>query len=160
MWEHISTDSQRIHIPTAKAGMREQPIPTRLADMLAEEWRKRGRPKGFLFPTTRADAKQAHRSTMAKQFARAATRAGLDTTRVTPHILRHTAITELVRAGVDLPTIQKISGHKTLAMVLRYTQLADAHVDESLGALDASFSDTLTPKLHTGENVTPIKGVR
>ena len=159
-WEHISTDSKRIHIPTAKAGMREQPIPTRLADMLAEEWRKRGRPKGFLFPTTRSDAKQAHRSTMAKQFARAATRAGLDTTRVTPHILRHTAITELVRAGVDLPTIQKISGHKTLSMVLRYTQLADAHVDESLGALDASFSDTFTPKLHTGENATPIKGVR
>jgi site-specific recombinase XerD len=32
--------------------------------------------------------------------------------------MRHTAITNLVKAGVDLPTIQKISGHKRLAMVI------------------------------------------
>lgn len=151
-WEHISCESRRIHIPTAKAGTREQPIPKKLADLLAEEWRDRCQPTGYLFPTTRSDAKHPHRSTMATQFARAVMRAGLDASRVTPHILRHTAITELVRAGVDLPTIQRISGHKTLAMVLRYTQLADAHVDESLGALDASFSDQITPELHTVEN--------
>lgn len=159
-WEHINTDSQRIHIPTAKAGMREQPIPSKLADMLAEEWRKRGRPRGYLFPTTRADAKHPHRSTMSKQFARAAERAGLDTSRVTPHILRHTAITDLVRAGVDLPTIQKISGHKTLAMVLRYTQLADSHVDDSLSALNANFSGTITPKLHTPGKVASLDEAR
>lgn len=159
-WEHISTDSQRIHIPTAKAGMREQPIPSKLADMLAEEWRKRGRPKGYLFPTTRADAKHPHRSTMSKQFARAAERAGLDTSRVTPHILRHTAITDLVRAGVDLPTIQKISGHKTLAMVLRYTQLVDSHVDDSLSALNANFAGTVTPELHTPGNVASLDEAR
>ncbi|WP_202944828.1 tyrosine-type recombinase/integrase [Nitrosospira multiformis] len=29
------------------------------------------------------------------------------------HTLRHTAITHLVQAGVDLPTVKRISGHKT-----------------------------------------------
>lgn len=36
------------------------------------------------------------------------------------HDLRHTAITNLRRAGVDLVTIQRISGHKTMAMLARY----------------------------------------
>lgn len=76
-------------------------------------------------------------------------RAGLLPSKVTPHILRHTAITALVTAGVDLPTIQRISGHKTLAMILRYTQLSNAHVDRSMENLDAAFSATVTPELHT-----------
>lgn len=155
-WEQFSFDTRRLHIPQAKAGNREQPIPASLSDRMEKEWRQRGRPKGWLFPTTRADAKHPHRSTMHKQFARAVERAGLDTKKVTPHICRHTAITELVKAGVDLPTIQKFSGHKTLQMVLRYTQLADAHVDESLSVLDASFSDAITPRLHTGDKVADI----
>ena len=79
---------------------------------------------------------------------------------MTPHILRHTAITDLVRAGVDLPTIQKISGHKTLAMVLRYTQLADSHVDDSLSALNANFSGTITPELHTRGKVASLDEAR
>ena len=78
------------------------------------------------------------------------TRAKLDPAKVTPHILRHTAITGLVKAGVDLPTIQRISGHKTLAMVLRYTQLTDGHIDQQVSKLDAAVSGAFAPELHTG----------
>jgi len=46
--------------------------------------------------------------------------------------MRHTAITALVKAGVDLPTIQRISGHKTLDMVLRYTHVHDEHIDDAI----------------------------
>lgn len=51
--------------------------------------------------------------------------------------------------GVDLPTIQQISGHKTLSMVLRYTQLSNDHVDRSVSLLDGTFFDDITPELHT-----------
>lgn len=159
-WEQVGFDSLRIHIPEAKAGMREQPILTSLANRLKEEWQARGRPKGWLFPSSRADAKSPHRTAMGKQFARTVKRAGLDPDRVTPHILRHTLITELVKKGVDLPTIQRVSGHKTLQMVLRYTQIADAHVDESVRSLDASFSDAITPDLHTGPKVASLPNAR
>lgn len=60
-----------------------------------------------------------------------------------------TAITGLIKEGVDLPTVQRISGHKTLAMVLRYTHLTDDHVDRSVAKLDAAFEAAFTPKLHT-----------
>jgi integrase len=46
--------------------------------------------------------------------------AGLDPRQIVQHTLRHTAITNLVKVGVDLPTVQRISGHKTLQMVARY----------------------------------------
>ena len=49
--------------------------------------------------------------------------------------MRHTAITKLVQAGVDVPTIQRISGHKTAAMVLRYVHVHGQHIDEGIAAL-------------------------
>lgn len=63
--------------------------------------------------------------------------------------MRRTAITRLVQAGVDLPTIQRISGHKTLDMVLRYTKLDEGHIDAAMDKIDAALGDTITQELHT-----------
>ena len=152
-WEHIDFDNRRIFLPTAKAGGREQPMPPILADALAKERKQLGDPESWMFPTARTDAKHEHRQSMSEQFRRTVTRAKLDPAKVTPHILRHTAITALVKAGVDLPTIQRISGHKTLAMVLRYTQLTDDHIDEQVAKLEAAFSGAFAPELHTAPKI-------
>lgn len=148
-WDEIDFAHRRIHIPQAKAGQREQPITAALAETLKKERDQRPDQMGWLFPTKRKDAKRPHRQTMAEQFRRAVERAKLDPAKVTPHVLRHTAITALVKAGVDLPTIQRISGHKTLAMVLRYTHLTDDHVDQAVAKLDTGFSHAIAPELHT-----------
>ena len=97
---------------------------------------------------------------MGKPFRRAVIRAGLDPTQVTPHVMRHTAITNLVQAGVDLPTIQRISGHKTLAMVLRYTHVHGSHIDQAIRAIGKGLpepsknkpADTITQELHIAPN--------
>lgn len=136
-WDEIDFDQRRIYIGRAKAGQREQPIPPSLASALKDEWTQLGEPKCWLFPTSRGNAKRPHRQTMAPQFRRTVERAKLDPAKVTPHVLRHTAITTLVQAGVDLPTIQRVSGHKTLEMVLRYTHLANEHVDRAVAVLDS-----------------------
>ena len=49
-----------------------------------------------------------------KPFRRVVKTAGMNPKEVVRHTLRHTAITHLVQAGVDLPTVQRISGHKPL----------------------------------------------
>ncbi len=115
-YDQIDFASRRIFIPEAKAGEREQPITPALADALKrqqamEDEKKTG---GWVFPTLiPGQAKACHRTNMARPFGRAVLRAKLDPDKVTPHTMRHTAITRLVKACVDLPTIQKISGHKT-----------------------------------------------
>ncbi|MCH7814060.1 MAG: site-specific integrase [Planctomycetes bacterium] len=46
---------------------------------------------------------------------------------VTIHDLRRTYVTRLVRAGVPLPTVQKLAGHANMATTMRYyTQVDDA----------------------------------
>ena len=112
---------------------------------------------GWIFPSVRPGlAKQGHRTRMDRPFQRAVERAGLDPEKVTPHVMRHTAITDLVVSGVDLPTIQRISGHKTLAMVLRYTHVHGSHIDRAVKALgrglpasaDPENPGTVTQELH------------
>lgn len=52
-----------------------------------------------------------------KPFRRVVETAGLDPKQIVRHTLRHTAIIHLVQAGIDLPTVKRISGHRTLQMV-------------------------------------------
>lgn len=80
--------------------------------------------------------------------------AGLDPDVVVRHTFRHTAVTHLVQAGVDLPTVQKISGHKTLSMVARYAHANGAHIDAAMDKLEtrmiAEKVIPITPELHKG----------
>jgi integrase len=118
--------------------------------MLKAEREQRDDEAGFIFkPRGPVKHKDGWRRTMQRSFSRAVVRAGLDPKAVTPHVMRHTAITRLVQAGVDLPTIQRISGHKTLAMVLRYAHVSGAHIDAAMAALDRTLPEPNRP----GENV-------
>ena len=43
--------------------------------------------------------------------------------RITPHRLRHTFATEMLRLGVSLPALMQLLGHKDISMTLRYLQV-------------------------------------
>lgn len=162
--DDIDLAERRIYIERAKAGQRVQPITASLAQALARIDNQHS--SEWLFPATKRDTKTPYRRDMGRQFERAVTRAGLDPRKVTPHVMRHTGITRLVQAGVDIPTIQKISGHKTIAMVMRYVHLSDEHIDDSIAAIDTGFLDALTPELHTdlisgtgkSRKIVPLRG--
>lgn len=148
-WDQIDFKHRRINIPEAKAGQRQQPITKGLAEILEKERGQRDDQKGYIFAPTRIDGKSGHRRNMSKQFARTVSRAKLDTTKVTPHIMRHTAITQLVQSGVDLPTIKSISGHKTLSVLMRYVHLVSDHIDQAVAHLDTGIFNTISQELHT-----------
>ena len=65
--------------------------------------------------------------------------AGLDVTQVVRHTLRHTAITHLVQVGVDLPTVKRISGHKSLSMVERYSHQNGEHIRAAMEKLENRY---------------------
>lgn len=133
-WEHLDLANRRLFIPKAKAGKREQPITAELAAILERERASRDDREGWVFPSPYTGTATGCRGNLRRPFAKAVVRAGLDPA-VTPHVMRHTAITKLVQAGVDVPTIQRISGHKTAAMVLRYVHVHGQHIDEGIAAL-------------------------
>jgi site-specific recombinase XerD len=74
-----------------------------------------------------------------KPYRRVVAAAGLDPKVVVRHTLRHTAITHLVQAGVDLPTVKRISGHKTLQMVERYSHQNGDHIQAAMDKLDQRY---------------------
>lgn len=130
-WEQFDANRKRFFIPEAKAGERDQPLPPALVETLLRVQSKRGQGSGYLFRGGPGST-SGYRHTFRKAFARAVKRAGLDPSLITPHVMRHTAITRLVKAGIDLPTIQRVSGHRTLGMVLRYAHVDGLHVDNAI----------------------------
>jgi integrase/recombinase XerC len=61
---------------------------------------------------------------MRSRLSKAAAAAGLSQ-RVTPHMLRHTAATQLIEAGVDIRYIQRLLGHASLGTTEIYTHVSD-----------------------------------
>jgi len=141
--EDVDLERRLIWIPRAKAGAREQPITDDLANYLAR--RVEMLPPGcpWLFPSPGSQTGHVH--TIRKAFRRSAARAGLDPNQVTPHVLRHTVVTHLVQAGVDLPTVQRISGHKTLTMVARYAHQSGAHIQTAMSKLQDRLKGAEAP---------------
>lgn len=154
--EHVNLDQRRILIPKAKAGIREQPITAELCEFLRDHMQRLPKGSDWLFPSIAS--KSGRLATIRKAHRRAVKAAGLDPDVVVRHTFRHTAITHIVQAGVDLPTVQKVSGHKTLAMVGRYSHANGAHIDAAMDKLEKQISlgvgsssivaGTITPELH------------
>jgi integrase len=57
------------------------------------------------------------------------------------HDLRHTFASHLVMSGVDITTVSKLLGHKSLSMTLRYSHLAPSHMVKAVDILDQTLNE-------------------
>lgn len=70
---------------------------------------------------------------------------------VTPHILRHTYITNLIMSGANVKVVQYLAGHSKVETTLNiYTHLIERSPEANLGAVLAAF-----PAPESAENVSP-----
>jgi site-specific recombinase XerD len=74
-----------------------------------------------------------------RPFQRVVDAAGLDPKEVIRHTTRHTAITHLVQANIDLPTVQRISGHSDIKMVARYAHQDSDHLRTAMDKLQRRY---------------------
>lgn len=72
---------------------------------------------------------------MRGRLAKSADAAGISS-RVTPHMLRHTAATQLIEAGVDIRYIQRLLGHASLSTTEIYTHVSDGALKRVVSEAD------------------------
>ncbi|WP_417588364.1 tyrosine recombinase [Pararhodobacter oceanensis] len=100
-------------------------------DKAEDQARAKGKPVSkFLFPARGAKGHMT-RERFFLLVKEVAASAGLDPTRVSPHVLRHAFATHLLAGGADLRVIQTLLGHADLSSTEIYTHV----LDERLRAL-------------------------
>ena len=70
-----------------------------------------------------------------RALQRAAVRAGVRD--ICLYTLRHSFISRLVQAGVSLPEVAALAGHRDIRMTMRYAHLAPQHLRNSIAILEA-----------------------
>jgi len=90
---------------------------------------KGGRPDpGALFLSARG--KRLTRQAVWQIVRKCAVAAGLNPTKVSPHVLRHSVATHMVEGGADLRTVQEILGHASISTTQVYTRVSPRHLYE------------------------------
>ena len=78
-----------------------------------------------------ASGEQISTQGIARVIKKTAEAAGL-ANKVTPHMLRHTVATLLLRNGADIRVVQEVLGHASIATTQRYTHISKDHLFDTL----------------------------
>ena len=134
-WDkHIDLKHGFIMLDKTKNGeRREIPINDTLGSVLQNITRRLDAPYVFYAPKTGKRYKSIKRS-----FATALRRSKIQDFHF--HDCRHTFASQLVMAGVDITTVSRLLGHKSLKMTLRYSHLAPAHLKNAVNILDTAMT--------------------
>jgi site-specific recombinase XerD len=122
---HLGEDHWSIHVPLGKLhNERWVPVDEEIRGVVARLLFLRTLPPAaeaeFLLP--RPKGRTVLCNDLRAALRDAAQQAGI-AARIVPHQLRHTYATEMLRAGVSLPALMKLLGHRTANMTLRYVQI-------------------------------------
>jgi len=80
----------------------------------------------WLFPSRRTPGKPITRANIYSVLSEVAQQAGIDPSRVSPHVLRHSFASHLLAHGADLRSVQQMLGHADIATTEIYTHVLDA----------------------------------
>lgn len=137
LWQHINKDTREFLVVDPKnSDTRSVFMTDRVLAMF--QGMDEGKPSELVFPSQ----KGTKRNRISKSFAASVDdlkfNEGITDRRlkVVFHSLRHSCASILVNAGVEIPVIAKILGHKTLAMTMRYAHINDTNVQNAMKNLD------------------------
>ncbi len=128
-WANVSLDRRTVRFLDTKNGdSRTVPLAPHAVAVLAA-WKADRLPVGLVFPISP--------NVLDNAWQAARKKAGIPTFRF--HDLRHSAASYLAMSGASLMDIAAILGHKTLAMVKRYSHLSEQHTTAAIDRMAEQF---------------------
>jgi site-specific recombinase XerD len=159
----LSQDQWALHVPLGKLHTeREVPVDEATRRILDRILALRAlfrpslleKPPCYLLPRRRR-SREAWYVILRQTLADAARTAGC-TTSVTPHRLRHTFATTMLRLGVSLPALMQMLGHKDIRMTLLYLDVTQQDLQREFHcARQRAGSLHPIPKLPLPQTTTP-----
>lgn len=132
--DHLDMQTCRLIVREGKGAKdRTLWISDDLRDLIGE-WLQR-RPKSeWLFPTR--NGTQVQTRYLRAMVTRLARKAGIaEADKVSPHTLRHTFATDLLRETKNLRLVQKALGHASISTTQIYTHIVDEELEEAMRSL-------------------------
>jgi integrase len=126
-WAHVNFEAKHLTVPLSKSGKTRRVPLSDQAVMILESLDSLLSPWVFPDPFDHLEPKHPYRA--GEQFKRILRRAGL---RGSWHSLRHTGATRRLLHGVDLVTVSKILGHRTITTTMRYLHLVQDHMASAI----------------------------
>jgi len=125
------------------------PLSPRLLTELRAYWRMH-RPRPWLFPGAKSDQPLCA-AAVQRMMQRTRQAAGIHKP-ATLHTLRHSFATHLHEAGVDLVTLQKLLGHRSIDSTLLYLHLSQRHLQQTPSLLDLIALPKNPPPTEEGQS--------
>lgn len=143
-WENVRRDEERLYLPKTKNGhsrtvhLNEKALAV-LDDLLTKkEAEARTRNSAYVFPS-RAGTKKGYIYDLRKPFEHACRAASVENLRL--HDLRHTFASIAVSSGADLYAVQRLLGHRDIAMTQRYAHLAADDLKRATAGVSAMLDE-------------------
>jgi integrase/recombinase XerD len=108
----------------------------------------------FVFPG-KGKAGHLGRREFARLLDELAIKAGLDPSKLSPHVLRHAFATHLVEGGADLRAVQVMLGHADIATTQIYTHVADARLHKLVQSTHPLAKRATAQQTSSNRNVEP-----
>ena len=145
-WDYIDLDQREITLPDSKTGKKTIQLGEPAAELLMTMPRYVGSP--YVIPGQKAGQ---HLIGLPHIWMRIREKAGLPSVRI--HDLRHSFASSAARAGMSLPFIGALLGHRELATTNRYVHLMSDPLKVAANTVETCIAEALKRKLEKGKVV-------
>jgi site-specific recombinase XerD len=144
--DDLDMENTRLLVRGKGAKQRVVPLTPPVVEAIRDYLRCRPQTESQHLFVSRVGGHPLHARVAGRMLQHVLQRAGLGEEHITPHRLRHTFATHLIRSGVDVRTVQELLGHADLQTTARYLHSDTRTKQAAVGKLAGAFAALAPPQ--------------